>query len=85
MGEAFTIGRITSTKPLFRYYLRRQPRDKAMAAVEQLVDVFLPWHRRLRASRIKWFLLCRISLVTTYYTSAPDLDEAGLIERASIA
>jgi SAM-dependent methyltransferase len=71
----FTLGRITSTKPLFRYFLKRQPRDKAMAAVERLVDVFLPWHKRLRASRLGWFLLCRISPVTTYYKSAPDLDE----------
>jgi SAM-dependent methyltransferase len=68
--------RWSSVRPLFRQCLKRlQDRDAAMAFVEKLVDLYLPWHRRFRNFYPAWFLLCRISPITTYYRSYPQLPE----------
>ena len=69
------IGRWTSTKPLFRVVMKRLPADTALRFTERLAETFLPLHRRLRNSGVAWFLLCRVSPITTYYRSVPSLPE----------
>lgn len=67
--------RWSSIRPLFRQYIKRLPRERAMAAVERLVDFYLPWHRRFRHCYPAWFALCRFSPITTFYRSYPELPE----------
>lgn len=67
--------RWSSIRPLFRQYIKRRPRSEAMQIVDQLVDFYLPWHRRFRNFYPAWFLLCRFSPITTFYRSYPELPE----------
>lgn len=67
--------RWSSVRPLFRQYIKRLPRERAMAAVGKLVDFYLPWHRRFRNFYPAWFVLCRFSPITTFYRSYPQLPE----------
>ncbi len=60
-------------KPLYRAWLKRQPQERVMGLLEKMVNVFLPWHRALRNFYPAWFLLCRISPLTTFYRFLPDL------------
>lgn len=69
------IGLWTSPEPLYRAFLKRQPEARRWEMIEKLVDIFLPVHRRLRSFYPLWFLLCRVSPLTTYYRSLPDLPE----------
>lgn len=71
----WTWGRVTSTKPLFRAVLKRLRRTWTLPTVGLLVDLFLPMHRALRHTRFAWSALCRISPITTFYKSYPDLPE----------
>lgn len=70
-----SISRWTSAKPLFRAVMRRLPAKTALRCTEWLVGAFLPLHRRFKNSAMAWFLLCRISPITTYYHSVPMLPE----------
>jgi SAM-dependent methyltransferase len=69
------VGRWTSVKPFYRAVMKRLRPDTALRFTERLVDTFLPLHRRARNSRPAWFLLCRVSPITTFYRSAPSLPE----------
>jgi SAM-dependent methyltransferase len=64
-----------SVKPFVRAYLKRKGPREAMAATDRLVDVFLPMHRATRGFYPLWFLLCRISPITTYYRTFPQLND----------
>ncbi len=69
-------GRWTSVKPAYRAVMRRLSPEAGLRCTERLVDVFLPLHQRLRNSRLGWFLLCRVSPITTFYRSVPMLPES---------
>lgn len=69
------IGLWASLEPLYRAYLKRQPEARRWEMIERLVDIFLPLHRRARSAHPLWFLLCRVSPLTTYYRSLPDLPD----------
>jgi SAM-dependent methyltransferase len=68
-------GRWTSVKPVYRAVMKRLRPETALRCTEELVNIFLPLHRRLRTSRLGWLLLCRISPITTFYRSVPSLPE----------
>lgn len=68
--------RWSNLKPLYRAWLKRQRQNRVMPAIERLVDIFLPLHRAARAFYPAWFLLCRVSPLTTYYHSLPRLPDA---------
>lgn len=67
--------RWTTVKPLYRAVMKRLPAETALRGTERLVDAFLPLHRRFRNSGPAWFLLCRVSPITTFYRSFPTLPE----------
>lgn len=67
--------RWSNLKPLYRAWLKRQPSERVFPLIEEMVDTYLPWHRRLRNIYPLWFLLCRISPITTFYRSMPMLSE----------
>jgi len=71
----FTFSRITSPKPLLRACLKRVSPLTATKVIQRLGNVFLPLHRRARNHYPAWFLLSRISPMTTYYRMYPDLPE----------
>lgn len=72
----FERGRWTSlTKPFMRAWLKRQPPEQTLPIVEGLVKRWLPWHRRLRSFYPGWFLLCRVSPITTFYRYYPNFSE----------
>jgi SAM-dependent methyltransferase len=71
----FHWGRATSTRPIFRLFFRRMSPKRAELAVERLVDLFLPWHKRFEHNRVGWQLLCRISPVTNYYRVFPQFTD----------
>ena len=71
----YSIGILTTAKPLFRAWLRRMPTEKAMAATESLTNRLLPLHRKFRNNYPLWFLLSRFSPLTTFYRTYPDLPE----------
>ncbi len=58
-----------------REVLRRLPAEEGLRATEWIVDSLLPVHRRARKSRLLQTLLARVSPVTTYYYSIPELSE----------
>lgn len=62
-------------KPFYRAWLKRQPSEKVFPLIERFVEIYLPWHQRFRHIYPLWFLLCRISPLTTYYRSMPELSE----------
>jgi SAM-dependent methyltransferase len=74
--DHYTIRRQWATlKPIYRAIMKRLPASSALEATETLVRMFLPVHRAFRNSRPAWFLLCRVSPITTFYRSIPDLPE----------
>lgn len=64
-----------NTKPFFRAYMKRLKPEQLEPMVTSLVNRFLPWHRRFRHFYPAWFLLCRISPITTFYRTIPQLPE----------
>ncbi|HLI95341.1 MAG TPA: class I SAM-dependent methyltransferase [Candidatus Baltobacteraceae bacterium] len=72
---AFTLRRYTAAAPIFRAYLKRLPLDRALAATERLVDIFLPLHKRFARPSLGRALLTRISPVFSYYAEYPQLDD----------
>ena len=75
--DHYTTGadRWTNAKPVYRAVLKRLPARTALRFTELLVDTFLPMHRRFKNSNPLWFLLCRVSPLTTFYRSFPSLPE----------
>ena len=67
--------RWSSIKPLVRAYMKRVKPAVTLQVVENMVDTFLPWHRRFRNFYPAWFLLCRISPIVTFYRLIPELSE----------
>jgi 2-polyprenyl-3-methyl-5-hydroxy-6-metoxy-1,4-benzoquinol methylase len=67
------LGWYVSVKPLFRHVLKRLPAGRALAVSAQLVDLFLPLHRRARHSRLGRSFLGRVSPILQYYDSLPQL------------
>src|SRR5262249_55974309 len=72
---AFHWGRVTSTRPMFRFFLRRMQPQRAERAVERMVDILLPWHRRFADNYPAWALLCRVSPITNYYRVFPQFTD----------
>jgi SAM-dependent methyltransferase len=70
------IGRWISLGPLYRAWLKRQPKARRWEIIERMVDLFLPLHRHVRSFYPLWFLLCRVSPLTTYYRLLPELPES---------
>lgn len=71
-----------STKPIFRAFLRGRDPEMAMRATQKLVDFFFPLHLAVRNVYPLWFLLCRISPITTYLRLYPQLNPAAQREWA---
>jgi len=67
--------RWSSLKPVYRQWLKRQPQNQVMPIIERMVDRYLPMHRALREFYPGWFLLCRVSPITTFYRSLPQLSD----------
>jgi SAM-dependent methyltransferase len=64
-----------SVKPFVRSWLKGKEPKEAMEATDRLVDWFLPLHRATRHVYPLWFLLCRVSPITTYYRTFPQLSD----------
>jgi SAM-dependent methyltransferase len=69
------IGRWTSLKWIYRAWLKRQPEDNRWDAIERMTSIFLPLHKRFKQIYPLWFLLCRVSPLTTFYRSLPFLTD----------
>ena len=67
--------RWANLKPLYRAWLKRMPQERVMPTIERMVDSILPLHRALRNFYPGWFALCRVSPLTTFYRSLPELPE----------
>jgi SAM-dependent methyltransferase len=65
----------TKTAPLFRAVLRRLPPASGLKWTERLVDVFLPFHKAARRSRVLHALVSRVSPVLCYYRAHPELSD----------
>lgn len=65
----------TRTAPLFRAYMRRKAPEKNQKTIERISRVFLPLHRRARASPTARRVLNRVSPMVTYYHAFPELDD----------
>jgi SAM-dependent methyltransferase len=68
-----SLTRWLTLKPLYRSYLRRQDPQQAMRVVKDAVRRFYPLHVRFRNIALAWTLLARISPLTTYLKSIPEL------------
>ena len=66
-------GRGHSTKPFVRAWLRGRPSDEAMRITDRLVDLFFPVHVAVRRFYPAWFVLSRISPITTYLRWYPSI------------
>ncbi len=64
----------TKTAPLFRMVLKRLPTHVSMRATERMVDVMLPYHKRVARSRLR-SLVYRLSPVLTFYVAYPELND----------
>jgi hypothetical protein len=71
----YSLGALTSVKPLFRAFLKRLSPERAMSITQSLTKMLLPLHRRFRSNYPAWFTLSRFSPLTTFYRSYPDLSE----------
>jgi 2-polyprenyl-3-methyl-5-hydroxy-6-metoxy-1,4-benzoquinol methylase len=60
---------------LLRPILKRLPPDKGIAATEKLTDTFFPLHRAVRHSRLLQVMLSRVSPITTYFQTIPELSD----------
>lgn len=65
----------TRTAPWFRSWYKRRPPAKALAATERLVVRLLPWHKRMRRSRVASAVLNHLSPLMSYYRTRPELDD----------
>jgi SAM-dependent methyltransferase len=70
-----SVTRWLTLKPLYRAYLRRQEPRRAMQLIKKSVSRFYPWHVRFRDKPLAWTLLSRVSPLTTYLKSIPELPE----------
>jgi SAM-dependent methyltransferase len=70
-----SVTRWLTLKPLYRAYLRRQDPRRAMQLIKNAVTRFYPWHARFRDRPLAWTLLSRVSPLTTYLKSIPELPE----------
>lgn len=70
-----SVTRWLTLKPLYRSYLRRQDPARAMQLVQNAVKRFYPLHARFRDNKVAWTLLSRVSPLTTYLKSIPELPE----------
>lgn len=68
-----SVSRWLTLKPLYRAYLRRQDPPRAMGLVKKAVNWFYPLHVRFRGSPLAWTALSRVSPLTTYLQSIPEL------------
>lgn len=64
------------TAPLLRQVLRRLAPEQGLRSTERLVMLLFPLHRAMRKWRIADALLTRLSPVTSYYHSYPELSDA---------
>lgn len=71
----YTLGYFTRTAPIFRFFMKRLPRGKSIEFTENLVDFFLPLHKRFRNFRIGQTLLSRFSPLVCYYHSFPEFSD----------
>ncbi len=71
-----SLTRWLTMKPIYRAYLRRQNPARAMQLIKRAVERFYPWHLRFRDSSVAWTLLSRVSPLTTYLKSIPELPES---------
>jgi SAM-dependent methyltransferase len=71
----YAIGRYTKSAPLFRMVLKRMPPQKSIRITERLVDVFLPWHKRVAHNRLGRAIVHRISPVLSFHAMYPELDD----------
>jgi SAM-dependent methyltransferase len=65
----------TRSAPLFRMILKRLPNERAMSVTNRLVEIFLPWHKAVKHSRLGRSIVHRISPILSYYTIFPELDD----------
>jgi|KBSMisStandDraft_5_1062788.scaffolds.fasta_scaffold01098_7 SAM-dependent methyltransferase len=71
----YTVGWYTKTAPLFRAWLKRLPAERAARITERLVDVLLPWHKRVANVPIARSIVHRLSPVLSFYVLYPELDD----------
>ncbi len=67
--------RWSSVKPIVRAWLKRKPQGRVMPTIQRLVDFYHPLHRATRRFYPAWFVLCRVSPITSYYRTLPELPE----------
>lgn len=65
----------TKTAPLFRQVLKRLSPERGLRCTEWLVNVFLPWHKKVKDVRWAQMLLSRVSPVLCYYRAYPELND----------
>lgn len=75
-------GRWHSTKPLVRALLKGRSPELAMRTTHALVDFFFPLHLAVKNLYPLWFLLCRLSPITTYLRMYPALNAVAQREWA---
>ena len=71
-----------STKPLVRALLKGREPVQAMRVTNRLVDLFFPIHVAVQHAYPLWFLLCRLSPITTYLRMYPELNPVAQREWA---
>jgi SAM-dependent methyltransferase len=71
----FSLSWFTKTAPFFRYFLKRLPPYEGIKRTELLVNVFLPFHKKLRHFRLGQMLLSRVSPVLCYWHTFPELTD----------
>jgi SAM-dependent methyltransferase len=72
----YTLGWYLSTAPLVRLVLRRLPAELGMRITDALVRLFLPVHRWCGTRCWLYYLVSRLSPITSYYHSEPRLSDA---------
>jgi SAM-dependent methyltransferase len=71
----YSLGWYTKSAPLFRAWLKRLPAEKALGYTHQLVDFFLPWHKRVAHIPIARSVVHRISPILSFYLVFPELND----------
>jgi len=75
-------GLFHSTKPLVRSLLKGREPKQSMRMTNKMVDIFFPLHVAVRRVYPLWFILCRLSPITTYLRKYPELNPAAQREWA---
>jgi SAM-dependent methyltransferase len=70
----YEVGWYTKSAPIFRAILKRLPTDVSMRFTERMVNLVLPVHKRVSASRAR-SLVFRVSPVLTHYQTYPQLND----------